>query len=138
MRVNVIPTFGYCDTLTSYWDCNNNGDVSDEGGKAVVENAFALDECGNLDRKSSFNYSDTVMSDVISGAPFRPQCGDMYTLGIDKVQAHLRDSVGGMIDLQVVGTDPDLVTQPVDGAAMNRKTTLQGFRSQLLTPDSQE
>jgi hypothetical protein len=59
------------------------------------------------------------MSDVVSGAPFKkPVCGDLYTLGIDKVQAHLRDVLGGLINLQIVGTDPDLVTQPVDGAAM--------------------
>ena len=59
------------------------------------------------------------MSEVISNAPFtKPKCGDMHQSGVDKVQAHLRDALGGMIDLQVVGTDPDLVTQPVNGATM--------------------
>ena len=40
-------------------------------------------------------------------SPFKkPECGDMHQLGLDKVQAHLRDVLGGLIDLQVVGTDP--------------------------------
>lgn len=57
VRVNVIPQFGYCDDITSYWTCNNNGDVSDEGAeRALVENAFALDECGNLGLKVYLNY----------------------------------------------------------------------------------
>lgn len=57
VRVNVIPQFGYCDGISTYWDCNNNGDVSSEGAeRAVVENAFALDECGNLGLKVFLNY----------------------------------------------------------------------------------
>lgn len=59
------------------------------------------------------------MSEVISGAPFKkPICGDLYRLGTVNTQATLRDALGGMINLQVVGTDPDLDTQPVVGAAM--------------------
>lgn len=59
------------------------------------------------------------MSEVITGAPFKkPGCTDMHQSGDAKVQSHLRDSIGGIIDLQIVGTDPDLVTQPVDGAAL--------------------
>lgn len=58
------------------------------------------------------------MSEVISTLFKKPHCGDMHQSGVDKVQAHLRDSVGGLINLQIVGTDPDLTTQPVDGAAM--------------------
>lgn len=58
------------------------------------------------------------MSEVVSNAPVqKPRCGEMHQLGIDKVQAHLRDSVGGLIDLQIVGTDPD-VDQPINGAAL--------------------
>ena len=59
------------------------------------------------------------MSEVIAGAPFKkPLCGDLYRSGSVNTQATLRDAIGGMIDLQVVGTDPDLGSQPVDGAAM--------------------
>lgn len=58
------------------------------------------------------------MSEVISGAPFKkPKCGDMHQSGLDKVQAHVRDALGGLIDLQVVGTDPD-IDQPIDGLNM--------------------
>ena len=59
------------------------------------------------------------MSEIIAGSPFnKPHCGDMHQSGIDKVQAHLRDAIGGLINLQIVGTDPELNSQPVDGAAM--------------------
>lgn len=34
-----------CDHLLPFWNCNNNG-VEPE--RALVENAFALDACGNL------------------------------------------------------------------------------------------
>lgn len=57
VRVNVIPQYGYCDSLTSYWTCTNNGSVDDVGSeRALVENAFALDECGNLGLKIYINY----------------------------------------------------------------------------------
>ena len=47
------------------------------------------------------------MSEV-QPTPFKkPECGDMHQLGLDKVQAHLRDVIGGLINLQYVGTDPD-------------------------------
>jgi hypothetical protein len=50
---------------------------------------------------------------VVQSSPFnKPDCGDMHQLG-GKVQAHLRDSLGGLIDLQIVGTDPDLGGKPV-------------------------
>lgn len=56
VRLNMIPQFGYCDTIGSYWTCNNNGDVSDVGAeRALVENAFALDDCGNLGLKVFVN-----------------------------------------------------------------------------------
>ena len=58
------------------------------------------------------------MSELIVTPFKKPHCGDMHQVGVDKVQAHLRDALGGLINLQVVGTDPDLATQPVDGAAM--------------------
>lgn len=57
------------------------------------------------------------MSEVISSPFKKPECGDMHQSGVTKVQAHLRDALGGLINLQVVGTDPDIV-QPIDGNAM--------------------
>jgi hypothetical protein len=57
VRLNLIPQWGYCDNITSYWTCTNNGDVGDTGAeRALVENAFALDECGNLGLKVFVNY----------------------------------------------------------------------------------
>ena len=49
------------------------------------------------------------MSETLSSPFNKPECGDMHQLGVDKVQAHLRDVLGGIVDLQVVGTDPDVV-----------------------------
>ena len=57
------------------------------------------------------------MSEVINSPFVKPECGDMHQLGVDKVQAHLRDVLGGLINLQIVGTDPD-ISQPVDGLGM--------------------
>lgn len=57
VRLNLIPQFAYCDSIESYWDCDNNGDVSDAGAQhALIENAFALDECGHLGLKVLVNY----------------------------------------------------------------------------------
>lgn len=58
------------------------------------------------------------MSELVTTPFKKPHCGDMHQSGTADVQAHLSDAIGGIINLQVVGTDPDLVTQPVDGAAM--------------------
>ena len=57
------------------------------------------------------------MSEAVASPFKKPECGDMHQLGVDKVQAHVRDCLGGIIDLQIVGTDPD-TAQPVDGAAL--------------------
>lgn len=54
------------------------------------------------------------MSEVL-GSPFKkPKCGELYNLGNFIA---LKDVLGGLIDLQIVGTDPD-IDQPVDGNAM--------------------
>lgn len=58
------------------------------------------------------------MSEVLDTIYKKPVCGDMHQSGVIKTQAHLRDSLGGIIDLLIVGTDPDLDAQPVDGGAM--------------------
>ncbi len=59
------------------------------------------------------------MSEIISSPFKKPKCGDMFNLGgKSQTVSILKDVLGGLIDLQIVGTDPDLVTQPVDGAAM--------------------
>ena len=57
------------------------------------------------------------MSEVINSPFSKPECGDMHQLGVDKVQAHLRDVLGGLINLQIVGTDPDIVG-PINGAGL--------------------
>lgn len=57
------------------------------------------------------------MSTIFSSLFHKPKCGDMHQSGVSKVQAHLRDSLGGLIDLQIVGTDPD-VDQPINGDTM--------------------
>jgi len=57
------------------------------------------------------------MSEVINSPFVKPECGDMHQLGVDKVQAHLRDVLGGLINLQIVGTDPDIVG-PINGAGL--------------------
>lgn len=58
------------------------------------------------------------MSAIIESPFNKPGCGDMHQSGTTKVQAHIRDALGGIINFQVVGTDPDLDIQPIDGAAM--------------------
>jgi len=54
------------------------------------------------------------MSTVIESPFKKPVCGDMYNLGFISM---LRDVLGGLINVQAVGTDPD-ITQPIVGAAM--------------------
>lgn len=57
------------------------------------------------------------MSEVLTGAFKKPRCTDMHQSGVDKVQAHLRDVLGGLINLEIVGTDPD-IDQPIIGNDM--------------------
>lgn len=50
--------------------------------------------------------------------PFKkPECTDMHNLGGLAVSALIRDVLGGLINFQVVGTDPDY-PNPIDGATM--------------------
>jgi len=58
------------------------------------------------------------MSEMISTPFKKPKCGDMHILGGLATITYVRDVLGGIVNFQIVGTDPDLVTQPVDGAAM--------------------
>lgn len=55
------------------------------------------------------------MSEVLGSSLKKPRCGDMFTLS-DRM-AVIRDVLGGIVNFQVVGTDPDIV-QPVNGATM--------------------
>jgi len=49
------------------------------------------------------------MSQLMSSPFKKPECGDMFTLGGMAVMSQLRDVLGGLINLQIVGTDPDQV-----------------------------
>lgn len=51
------------------------------------------------------------MSEPVDTGLKRPGCGGINSAGM------LRDSLGGMVNLQIVGTDPD-TAQPIDGSAL--------------------
>lgn len=55
--LNLIAVYDYCDDLTSCTDCDNN---MMEPERFLVENLFALDECGNLGLKVFVNYGAGV------------------------------------------------------------------------------
>jgi len=74
------------------------------------------------------------MSEVVSSPFKKPVCGDMHQSGQTNVQSHLRDAIGGLINLQIVGTDPDLDSQPVDGAAMT-EDYFPGIEESTVNPD---
>lgn len=58
-RLNFLCAFDECDDLTSYWTCHNNDPMNDEiAERALVENIFALDECGNLGIKAFINLGE--------------------------------------------------------------------------------
>ena len=57
------------------------------------------------------------MSEQLSSPFKKPECTDMHQSGVSKVQAHLRDALGGLINLQVVGTDPNY-SGPINGSAL--------------------
>jgi len=71
---------------------------------------------------------------VITTTPFKkPKCGDMHNLGGLATTTIIRDSIGGMIDLLVVGTDPD-ITQPVIGNDMT-EDYFPGIEESTVNPD---
>lgn len=47
------------------------------------------------------------MSELLTTPFKKPECGNMFQAGNLNVQAYLRDVLGGLINLQAVGTDPD-------------------------------
>jgi hypothetical protein len=58
------------------------------------------------------------MSEILNSPFKKPECGDMFNLGgYSTTISQLKDVLGGLINLQVVGTDPDYVG-PIDGAAL--------------------
>lgn len=57
------------------------------------------------------------MSEVLSGGFKKPECGDMHQSRSINTQSHMRDVLGGLVDLLVVGTDPDYLGV-IDGAAL--------------------
>ena len=50
--LNTVYITAACDSLTSFWDCNNN---AMDPERALVENCFAIDECGFLALKIFLN-----------------------------------------------------------------------------------
>ena len=52
--LNIVQTADVCNTLHAFWTCNNNH-IDPE--RALVENVFATDDCGNLALKSFGNDS---------------------------------------------------------------------------------
>lgn len=44
----VGPPDSGCDALEPFWTCDNQGITDEQAERAMVENLFALDECGNL------------------------------------------------------------------------------------------
>lgn len=52
------------------------------------------------------------MSEILSTPFKKPECGDMFNLGQITI---LKDVLGGLINLQAVGTDEDIVG-PITGA----------------------
>ena len=54
------------------------------------------------------------MSEVLSTPFKKPECGDMFNL---KNPVLVQDVLGGLVDFQVVGTDPDY-SGPIDGSAL--------------------
>lgn len=50
--INALNVTGYCDDLHDFWTCSNNH-IDPE--RALVENLFSLDACGNLAIKSFTN-----------------------------------------------------------------------------------
>jgi hypothetical protein len=55
--INTTFVTYYCDDITSFWDCDNNAQMLDPE-RALVENAFALDECGHLSIKIFANLGE--------------------------------------------------------------------------------
>lgn len=53
--LNVALVSGYCDSLLDFWTCSNN---HIEPERALVENVFATDECGNLALKLFSNQGE--------------------------------------------------------------------------------
>lgn len=49
------------------------------------------------------------MSEVLNSPFKKPACGDMHNIGGLATSSQLRDVLGGLINLQIVGTDPDVV-----------------------------
>ena len=72
------------------------------------------------------------MSAVLDSPFKKPVCGDMHQSGQANVQSHLRDAIGTLVNLQIVGTDPDLV-QPVNGATMT-EDYFPGLEESTLNP----
>ena len=65
------------------------------------------------------------MSELLSSPFKKPACGDMHNLGGMATTSQLRDVLGGLVNLQIVGTDPD-VAGTVDVSATGDYTPAEG------------
>lgn len=60
VRINFLCAFDGCDHLSAYWTCANQGVTPEQAERALVEEAFALDECGNLGVKAFINLGEPI------------------------------------------------------------------------------
>lgn len=61
-KLNTVIGFADCEDLHSFWTCDNNH-IDPE--QALIDNVFALDDCGNLAIKILFN--GDVIGDIQPG-----------------------------------------------------------------------
>ena len=53
--LNLIPVADNCDDLEDFWDCDNGAPDEQRIEDALVNNLFALDDCGRLGLKVFYN-----------------------------------------------------------------------------------
>ena len=53
--LNTIVDYDYCEDAEDFWTCDNNGGKLDPE-RALVQNLFALDDCGRMALKLFYSY----------------------------------------------------------------------------------
>lgn len=79
------------------------------------------------------------MSEPLASPFKKPECGDMFTLGGTRVQASIRDVLGGMINLQITGTDEGVsgpVTAPLGADYAPTAGTLNPDGTFFIVPET--